>query len=361
MWAIGSTFRRRWLEILWACFAAANVVVIFRLGEYETIPFHLVWVSLTLLYGIRLWSLRATVLVLGAVCAATGAALIWAVTHADPGPGLDEVAEVPLMASMFVAMVWHARRRQRAMEEVRSMAEKEHRLLERQREFVRDASHELRTPITVARGHAELIRSAAADPQVARDAEVVIDELGRLGRLSDRLLLLAALERPGFLAPGRLRLGPLIEGTARKWEVVARRRWRASAAAAGVVVADEERLRIALDALIENAVKFTEEGDTISIAAYDEQGGGVVIEVRDSGEGIRPEMLERIFDRFTRGSGDERRGPGGTGLGLAIVRAIAEAHGGSVEVSSVPGAGAAFRIRLPSFEPSGASDSLDLL
>lgn len=356
MWAIGSTFRRRWIEVLWACFAAVNVAIILRLGQYETIPFHFVWVSLTLVYGIRLWSLRATLIVLAVVSLATGAALLWAVTHAEAGPGLDELAEVPLMAAMFIAMVSHAVRRQRAMDEVRRLAEKEHRLLESQREFVRDASHELRTPITVARGHAELIRSASADEQIVRDADVVIDELARLGRLSDRLLLLAALERPGFLLRERVHVGSLIEGTTRKWEVVAPRRWQASVAADGIVVADEERLRIALDALIENAVKFTEEGDTISITAYDDRGDRLVIEVRDTGEGIRPEMLDRIFDRFARDSGDERRGPGGTGLGLAIVRAIAEAHGGSAEVSSVPGAGATFRLRLPGFQRAPTAD-----
>src|SRR5439155_951690 len=114
---------------------------------------------------------------------------LWTVTRGHER--LDELTEVPLMAGMFVAMVWHARRRQAALQEVSRLAENEHRMLERERDFLRDASHELRTPVTVARGHADLIREAASDDQIARDAEIVLDELARLSRISERLLLLA--------------------------------------------------------------------------------------------------------------------------------------------------------------------------
>src|SRR4029450_13676045 len=152
MWDIGSKLRRHWLELAWAVFAMANLAVILLLDHWETIPFHFIWVRLTLLYGLRVWSCRTTATVLAVVMVATGLALAWTVTHGAERP--DELSEVPLMAAMFVAMVWHARRRQAAMEEVRRLAESEHRLREREQEFVRDASHELRTPITIARGHA---------------------------------------------------------------------------------------------------------------------------------------------------------------------------------------------------------------
>jgi signal transduction histidine kinase len=354
MSGIGSTFRRRWVEIAWGAFAAANVVVIFLVGQWETIPFHFVWVSLTVVYGIRLWSLRSTAAVLVAGTATTGIALLWAITHADNPPGLDELAEVPLMAAMFVAMVWHAERRQSALDEVRRLAESEHRLLESQREFVRDASHELRTPITVAAGHAELIRDATSDPQVRQDAEVVLDELGRLTRLSERLLLLAALEHPGVLSMSRVYVRPLLLGTARRWSPMASRRWLVDASAEGYVVADEERLKIALDALIENAVKFTGEGDRIAVTSGGDRDR-LMIEIADSGAGIDPERIDRIFEPFARGSGDRARGAGGTGLGLAIVKAIAEAHGGSAEVISAPDEGATFRIWIPGLRRGSAA------
>ena len=147
MSGIGSTLRRHRIEVAWGAFALANVAVILLLFQWETIPFHLIWVSLTLLYGYRVWRLRTTATLLAVVVAVTGAAFAWSVIRA--AEGFDEVGEVPLMAAMFLAMVWHARRRQAAVEEARRRAEREHRMLERQREFVRDASHGLRTPITV--------------------------------------------------------------------------------------------------------------------------------------------------------------------------------------------------------------------
>src|ERR687898_2698805 len=131
MSGIASTLRRRWVEVAWGAFAAANVAVIVMLRDWETIPFHFVWVSLTLVYGFRVWRLRTTMFLLLVVMAVTGAALAWTVTRGNEGP--DELAEVPLMAAMFVAMVWHAHRRQAAIEGTRRLAEAEHRLLEGQR------------------------------------------------------------------------------------------------------------------------------------------------------------------------------------------------------------------------------------
>ena len=105
------------------------------------------------------------------------------------------MTEVPLMAAMFLAMVWHAQRRQSALDEAARAAERE-------RELVRDLSHQLRTPITAARGHVELLLSSGLGSQERGDAEVVLDELTRLSRISDRLLLLAVVEDPAFLRKG---------------------------------------------------------------------------------------------------------------------------------------------------------------
>src|SRR3954468_20073853 len=157
--------------------------------DWQTVPFHFVWVSLTILYGFRAWRRGSTAAVLALVSVTTGYAL--ARTVQITGEGLDELTEVPLMLSMFLAMMWHAHRRDAALEQVRAYAERE-------REFIRDASHLLRTPIAIARGpmpsaggHAELI-ATAVDGQPGRDADVVVGELSRLSRISDRLLMLAA-------------------------------------------------------------------------------------------------------------------------------------------------------------------------
>jgi signal transduction histidine kinase len=349
MSGIDSTLSRRWVEISWGVFAAANVAFIFFLGRWETIPFHFVWVSFSLVYGVRLWSLRATVITLSLVSLITGWALLRAATQLS-GPGLDEMAEVPLMAAMFVAMVWHARRGQAALAEVNDVAESRHRLLERERDFARDASHELRTPITVARGHAELIREAHRGTQTAEDAGVILDELATLAKISDRLLLLAAAERPDFLQRSPVELEPLIIDTVNRWSPVASRNWRVNAIPEGTLDADQERLRIALDALIENALKYTTEGDMISLSAR-ANDGSVVIEVADTGYGIPGDETLRIFERFTRADQSRARQGGGNGLGLAIVKAIVVAHGGSVNCASERGQGATFNIRLPGFSP----------
>jgi signal transduction histidine kinase len=352
---IGSTLRRRWVEVAWGLFAAANVVVIVMLGQWETIPFHFVWVSLTLVYGFRLWRLRTTVVVLLVVVAVTGAALAWSIARGNHGP--DELAEVPLMAAMFLAMVWHAERRQVANEEARRLAESEHRLLMGQREFVRDASHELRTPITVARGHAELIRAAYPDGQISRDAEVILEELGHLSRLSERLLILTTAGHPGFLSMSTVPVEQLVEGVIRRWMPTAERDWQVRVAAPGTIHADRMRLETALDGLLENAVKATDDGDAIRIE-YRTEGEGLVLEVADEGRGIHADDLPRIFDRFARVEADRARDNGGTGLGLPITKAIVEAHGGSIAVESEEGRGATFRVILGGFRPeASASDA----
>jgi two-component system OmpR family sensor kinase len=343
---IGSTLRRRWVEVAWGLFAAANVAVILMLDHWETIPFHFIWVSLTLVYGIRLWRLRTTMFLLLAVMVVTALALAVTIARGHQSP--DELSEVPLMAAMFLAMVWHAERRQAAIEETARLAESEHRLLIGQREFVRDASHELRTPITVARGHAELIRDAHLNGQVAKDAEVILDELGHLSSLSERLLILTTAGHPGFLSTSVVPVESFIRGVVRRWTPTAARDWRVQIAARGTIRADPGRLETALDGLLENAVTATDEGDMIEVSCR-AAGDDLVIEVADEGRGIAAEDLPRIFDRFARVEADRGRSNGGTGLGLSITKAIVEAHGGSISAVSDGGRGATFRIMLGGF------------
>jgi signal transduction histidine kinase len=342
MSAIASVLRRRWVEVAWAIFALANLTVLIDITGWETIPFHFVWVSLTIVYGIRLWRLRSTLIVLVAVMLVTGWALYDAAASTG-GPGLDEMTEVPLMGAMFLAMVWHAERARRAVAS-------EQRLRERQAEFARDASHELKTPITVARGHAELILKAAPSDQIASDAEVVLDELNRLTRASERLLILAAAEHTNFLRRGECRVEPFLSRTVRRWSVTARRDWGLDVRAHGWIPADVERLELAMDSLIENAVRFTDVGDEIRVTAY-ARDATLVIEVADGGVGITPEQLPNVFDRFARTPRPREHRAGGTGLGLAMVKAIVESHGGTVSVRSRLGHGSTFELRLPGFRP----------
>jgi signal transduction histidine kinase len=281
--------------------------------------------------------------VLTAVVASTGGLLVYDVMRSSQLT--DELTEVPLMGGMFLAMVWHAQRRRSAMEDLRRVSDANLRLLRREQQFIQDASHELRTPITVALGHAELVERASGDPERAEDARIVVDELQRLRRLADRLLLLATSEDPDFLSRSPVDVGCLLADVLQRWAPIDRR-WRLDPVEPTTVIGDADRLGLALDALVENAVKHTGSGDEIRLSAR-RQGDLVAMVVADSGTGMPADQLKRIFERFARLDGSRSRDLGGVGLGLAIVKAIMRAHGGTVAVASTPGSGSVFQLVLP--------------
>jgi signal transduction histidine kinase len=350
--AIASTLdsreRSRAWEIIWAGFALVNLVAMFVLPDVQTVPFHFIWVSLTLLYGWAfIWSFRHTMVWFTVVTVATGIALTYGVlstNHIHAGQ-FDELTEIPLMAVMFLACVWHVNRRQAAADEAASLAASRQRLLDREREFLRDASHGLRTPIQIARGHADLLLRDATDPTAVADLDIILDELDRLARISDHLLMLAASEVPGFLRTELMSVGRFVEGAFRRWEATAPRRWTTRIEWDGEVWVDQERLRMAIDALIENAVKYTDADDAIDLTLR-RRDGWAEIEVADGGSGVDPTDVARIFDRFARDA-TAPAGRGGTGLGLSIAKAIVEAHGGTIALIPRAEAGACFVIDLP--------------
>jgi signal transduction histidine kinase len=341
--------RRNGLELAWFAFALANVVAMALWPSWETIPFHLIWVSLTLLYGFRIWRPGRTYAVLVVVAVASGSLiLIDALAESQPW---GELFEVPLMSAMFLAMVWHARRRQEALRAVEREAEERASLLERQERFLHDVSHELRTPVTIARGHLEVFRRDGGEH--VQEIDVALDELERIERILERLLLLAKAGRPDFLAVDEVDLGHFLEDLFMRWSEVAPRVWRLGKLPAGILRADPEALRTALDALLENAVKYTERPDAIELRAQ-VRGAEVVIEVADEGSGVPGEALGRIFQRFSRADAARTRAKGGVGLGLAIVDAIAKAHDGRCEVRT-SAQGSTFSLRLPAFQAAPAA------
>ena len=330
-----------WVDIAWAIFALANLLGMLVFATWETVPFHFIWVSLTILYGFRVWPMKPTLLVLATIIVMTGAVLIVDIERRTQP--LDELTEVPLMSAMFLAMVWHARRRLAATEEMRRVSDENLRLLERERRFIQNASHELRTPITVAIGHAELLQRATDPATMATDARVVFEELMRLRRLSERLLLLAAAEHPDFLHKRPIEVEPVLVEALHRWSPTPRQ-WRLGATDEAVVEADADRLALAIDALVENAVKHTTPADWIELSVH--RNHGVEITVADSGSGIAPKDLDQIFERFARGDISRQRDAEGLGLGLSIVKTIAEAHGGRLRVRSELGHGSEFEIVL---------------
>src|SRR5262245_55764708 len=270
---------------------------------WETVPFHFIWVSITILYGFRVWRSGPTIAILVAVMVTTGIGIY--VDYLDGLQPLDELTEVPLMAAMFAAMVWHAQRRQAATRQIERVSDSNRRLIERQREFIQDASHELRSPITVALGHAELIQGSA-DGTLREDADVVVEELMRLRRLSDRLLLLATAEDPDFLTMALGEVEEVLQDTLRRWAPIPRG-WRLGRMVEATVQGDRDRLGLAIDALVENAVKHTRPGQVIELSSVREDGM-IVIAVADTGTGIAAADVGRLFDRFTRGRGASASG-----------------------------------------------------
>lgn len=344
---LGWPFRPSLLDAVWAAFALANLIAIFAFAGWETVPFYLIWISFTLVYGFRTWAPGPTLAVLGVVAAATGAA-IGADVLRGTGPAV-ELTKVPLMTAMFGAMAWHARRKLTAEQESRLVSEENARLLAIQRRFLQDASHQLRTPITIALGHAELLASGLAGPQEGHDIQVVLDELNRLRRIAERLLVIAAAEGPEFLRLEPVALDSFTMQILRRWRPTADRRWQLGQMDQVTVQADPERLGLAVDALLENAVRHTASGDVIKLSVV-AVGYGLPVRmiVTDTGQGIPAESLRHVFDRFRSGDSGPHRG---TGLGLALVRAVARAHGGEVLAHSRAGAGSEFELLLPA--PAG--------
>lgn len=210
-----------------------------------------------------------------------------------------------------------------------------------QKRFLDDAGHELRTPITIVRGHVELLDD---DPDKrAEEVALVLDELDRMERLVTDLRTLARAERPDFLQTGPVDCQTLVEEIARKAAALAPRSWTVHADATGTIVADRQRLTQALLALADNAVRVTDDGDPMELGSR-RSDRGLVLWLADKGPGIDPEDVPTLFERTGR---RVRKRPGGTGLGLPIVDAIARAHGGEVHVTSALGAGTRMEIEIP--------------
>lgn len=225
--------------------------------------------------------------------------------------------------------------------------------IEMQRRFLDDAGHELRTPLTILRGNLELLDPGDAD-EVADTRALLLDEIDRMSRMVEDLILLSKARRPDFLVTDVVDVGRLLDDVMDKVRTLGSREWRMEERPAGLMIADPQRITQALVELAHNAVKFSAPGSPIGIGAHvgDDE---VRVWVRDAGAGIPAAEVAHVFDRFRRVSSG--RGVDGSGLGLSIVAAIAAAHGGRVEVSSEPGVGSVFTLVLPRTATAGATQA----
>lgn len=228
-----------------------------------------------------------------------------------------------------------------------------------QRAFVDDASHELRTPITVIRGHLELMEDDAVDRR--RTLELVDDELARMARIVSDLLLLAKVDRPGFAQMRTVDSASLLLDIEAKAQALGDRGWPILEIAEGKLTADPQRITQAVLQLATNACQYSPEGSTVSLGSHFSGDGperSFTVWVSDQGAGVSATEAAVIFGRFRRGQAarDAGRARSGAGLGLAIVRSIAEAHHGTAWVRSGEGRGATFGMTFPAPE-EGATDT----
>jgi signal transduction histidine kinase len=291
---------------------------------------------------------HAAVVAAGAVGLAVlllGSLLAWRLADRVVQP----VAELTRMARAISETDLSKRIPERGRDEVAQLASTFNEMVDRleqafasQRRFIDDAGHELRTPITIIRGNLELIED---DPHArAETIALATDELDRMSRIVDDLLLLSKREQPDFLDLATVDVGALTDELHAKLAALAPLRWQLEDRGRGVIVADRQRLTQAIVQLAQNAVQYGPPGEPIALGST-VAAGEAAFWIRDSGAGIPPAQQAAIFERFRRASSGRRSE--GAGLGLAIVKAIAEAHGGRVELESSPDSGTTFRIVVP--------------
>jgi len=285
----------------------------------------------------------------GAVALLLGSALAWLAA----GRVLRPVRETTNLARKITDSDLSARIPGRGRSEVGELAVTFNRMLDRleaafaaQRRFLADVGHELRTPITVIQGNLDTMQAVSCDD--AETLAIASDELARMTRLVDDLLVLAEAERPDFLRLAPADLGSLTRQLAMKAHALDDRPWVVAGAAHGRAVLDAQRVTQAVMQLAANAVAHTPPGTVVELGSA-LTGSTVEFTVADHGPGIPPAQRRRVFDRFARL--ESRRG--GTGLGLSIVAAIAAAHGGTVHVQERRGGGAAFCLAIPYIPASG--------
>ena len=280
----------------------------------------------------------------GVVALLLGSALAWLAA----GRVLRPVRETTNLARKITDSDLSARIPSRGHSEVGELAVTFNRMLDRleaafaaQRMFLADVGHELRTPITVIQGNLDTMQAASCDD--AETLAIAADELARMTRLVDDLLLLAEAERPDFLRLAPADLEVLTRQLAAKARALDDRPWVLTGAAHGWAVLDAQRITQAVMQLTANAVAHTPPGTVVELGSV-LTGSAVEFTVADRGPGIPATQRHRVFDRFARL--ESRRG-GGTGLGLSIVAAIATAHGGTARVQPRDGGGAAFCLAIP--------------
>jgi len=293
------------------------------------------------------WALIASILVALLLAAVSGGFFVRSAL--EPVSRITRTAQSIETSSDLSRRVGHEGTR----DEIGELAATFDRMIERldkafrlQKDFIADASHELRSPLTVIRGNLDLLKRNLGEPDRAESLRAIEAEARRMAEIVNDLLFLAEIESGELLRQELVSLKDIVLGEVERFQPVAKNHRIVIGRLEDLSVnGDSQRLRRMLGNLIDNAIKYTPEGGAITMSLYRE-GGRAKLEVADTGIGIAPAHLPHIFGRFYRVDKARSRASGGTGLGLAIVRSIAEQHGGKVTVTSAPGKGSIFTVWL---------------
>ncbi|HET8599102.1 MAG TPA: HAMP domain-containing sensor histidine kinase [Segeticoccus sp.] len=344
--------RRGTFEI-WVVAALGCLTLMWVFPGEETVPYHVGYALFALSFGLAPWTVQQTAGALIGYTALSGFVLV--LRAQNEVIAWEETAEIPLMLTLVLLMVWLVRRREKALEEITWLSEQE-RLEARARDLLtRRSSHEMRSPLTISRGYLELLRARPRDPSEAEELQIVAEELERLTRVCDRLV--RAFQVHGDIAVTPVDLDAMLAETLRRWSTVADREWVLQSAG-GVIPGSPERLRAALDTLIENAVRYTEVGDVVRLRSLREPGGAWVrLSVADSGPGLTDEQADRINSTpaLLRDPADhevDRDALSQTGLGMGIVLEVVERRGDRLQAARAPEGGAELTLVLPAATPA---------
>jgi len=314
------------LFLAWTVFAALCAVSMWMVPGDETVPYHLAWIGLAVAYGIEAWPWAPTVYAVVTYTVVTGAILV---DRAATGViGWGETAEIPLMSILVLLVLGNVRTRHVAYAELFRISEQGRVRAAQRVRLSRMTSHEMRTPATIALGYADMLLRTCDDDRLRGDLTVICDELHRLVVVSDRVIRTMQLHDHDEVWWHDV--AHLLHETGERWAVVADRHWVVECEPV-LLRYSAGRLRACLDTLVENALRYTADGDTVRIFGT-VVGRAMVIGVADSGPGLDPALLRTLNGSEPDAGAPEAYVPADSkaqsGLGLALVREAAEARGG---------------------------------
>jgi two-component system OmpR family sensor kinase len=322
----------------WLALAVVCCLLMWRSPGEETVPYHVAYIGVAAAYGLEPWPRTRAVWSIAAYALISGAILI---ERAAAGAiGWQETAEIPLMATLMLLMVWHVRRRHDALASLTEMSDRELERAAQRERLSRMTSHEMRTPATIATGYVELLLAGERDPERRADLAVVLDEIERIVLSSDRLLRMLWIPEQDNMDV--LDIDHLLQDVVERWRVVADRDWQVDTTS-GTQLVSASRLRACLDTLVENSLRYTEVGDVVRLVSY-LRGGFLVVGVADSGPGLDPALAEEVNAGLESDSAAQRAEfadpKAKTGLGLGLVREAIASRKGRVVAGRSPEGGA---------------------